>query len=250
MRGDYGVIKFHDDSHLLHITRGTGTIMIDRKRYKLKKGTVIAIPPFVENIIRYNPPFEMLDLHYRVWLKNGDMLDDYGLLPIMFRPGCFRELEKTLVRMKNIHDKNHPFQQPVLAGSAHEVVLRHLYNHLVVQKKKPVDARMQKGCAFLASLDYHHFDAEEIAQTCSMSNSQFNRMFKRCYRMPPHEYWEKNRFTAIRSLLINTDQSIKQIASRFGFEDIGYFSRWFKKMSGFSPGEFRIRQEYGCSIMK
>jgi len=39
---DYGRVEFRDDSHLLHITHGTGNILINHKRYELKRGTVIA----------------------------------------------------------------------------------------------------------------------------------------------------------------------------------------------------------------
>jgi AraC-like DNA-binding protein len=238
---DYGRVEFHDDSHLFHITRGTGSIIINHKRYELKRGTVIAIPPFMENKMRYTLPFEMLNLHYRVWLENGDLLDDNAMLPTMFRPEYFNDIEKILYRMKASKPDKYS-AQTVLAGAAHEVVLRHLCRHLIVQNKKTVDSRIQKGYLLLSSPDYHHFDAKEIAAACSLSKSQMTRMFRRCFRLAPHEYWEKRRFAHIRSLLIKSNQTVKQISSEFGFDDMAYFSRWFKKMSGRSPAEFMKRQ--------
>ncbi|MCG2679891.1 MAG: AraC family transcriptional regulator [Kiritimatiellae bacterium] len=214
---------------------------MNHKRYELKRGTVIAVPPFVENRIRYTLPFEMLNLHYRVWLENGDLLDDEAQLPTMFRPEYFDDIENILRRMETSKPDKYS-AQAVLAGMAHEVVLRHLYRHLIVQKKRAVDSRMQKGCLLLSSPDYHHFNVQEIASICSLSKSQLNRLFRRCFGMAPHEYWEKRRFALICSLLRKSDQTVKQISATFGFDDKAYFSRWFKKMSGGSPKEFRKHQ--------
>ena len=42
-----------------------------------------------------------------------------------------------------------------------------------------------------------------------------------------------------RRLLLYTDKSIKQITFELGFEDVSYFSNFFKKITGMSPSDFR-----------
>lgn len=48
-----------------------------------------------------------------------------------------------------------------------------------------------------------------------------------------------------KRLLLYTDQSASQIAYELGFEEPGHFSRFFKKMAGKSPSEFKkeLRQQ-------
>ena len=62
----------------------------------------------------------------------------------------------------------------------------------------------------------------------------------------PISYWmaEKN-ITEARSMLINTNVSIKLIAYRLGFTRPTHFSSFFKRHTGYSPVEFRAR---GMSI--
>ncbi|MBL7781182.1 MAG: AraC family transcriptional regulator, partial [Saprospiraceae bacterium] len=43
-------------------------------------------------------------------------------------------------------------------------------------------------------------------------------------------------------LLLETSLTIGEIATRAGFESEFYFSRIFKKKTGFSPGEYRKRK--------
>ena len=42
-----------------------------------------------------------------------------------------------------------------------------------------------------------------------------------------------------KALLCNTNDKIKTVASRAGFNDYHYFSKAFKKMNGCSPVEYR-----------
>ena len=41
--------------------------------------------------------------------------------------------------------------------------------------------------------------------------------------------------------LVYTNTSIKRLASNLGFEDEGYFGRFFRKHTGLTPREFRAR---------
>jgi AraC family transcriptional activator of pobA len=44
---------------------------------------------------------------------------------------------------------------------------------------------------------------------------------------------------AARRHLIYTDASVEAIAYGLGFRDPGYFSRFFKRLAGVAPGQFR-----------
>ncbi|MFH1477563.1 MAG: AraC family transcriptional regulator [Verrucomicrobiota bacterium] len=236
-----GRIHINDDCHLMHIVRGTGTVFIEDKKQRLRPGTVVAVPPFVHFYFKINAPFEMLNIHYRVWLANGDPLEEHAVLPLVFRPEYFAAIMKLLRNMENICKKGLP-ESLRLAILAHEIVRHHLTAVPLREKeRKIIDARLREACRRLSAPDYAVFQATEIARLCGLSVSQMNRLFQKCFRMTPHKFWEKKRFVELCHQLRASDLPSSKIAAQFGMEDNAYFSRWFKKMAGCAPSEFRQR---------
>jgi len=236
-----GPIHINDDCHLLHITRGTGTLFIEDEQHALQPGAVAAIPPFVRFYIKINAPFEMLNIHYRLWLENGDLLEEHAGLPMIFKPACFKAIKTMLCAMQNTLKRDLP-DKLQLSVMAHEVVMHHIVSTRLIETDRPViDARLMNACRRLSAPDYAVFQATEIARLCGLSASQMNRLFQKCFRMSPHKFWEKKRFVELCHQLRSTDKTASQIAAQSGFEDAGYFSRWFKKMAGCTPSEYRQR---------
>lgn len=55
----------------------------------------------------------------------------------------------------------------------------------------------------------------------------------------PSQIIQERIIVEAKRLLYYTDKSIKHITFELGFEDLAYFSKFFKKNTGFSPSEFR-----------
>jgi len=236
-----GRTHINDDCHLLHITRGTGTLFIEDKHHALQPGVVAAIPPFVRFYFKVHAPFEMLNIHYRLWLENGDLLEERAVLPMIFRPAYFRAIKTILRAMQNTLKRDLP-DKLLLSAMAYEVVLRHIVFTPLIETDRPViDARLMNACRRLSAPDYAVFQAKEIARLCGLSASQMNRLFQKCFHMTPHKFWEKRRFIEYCHQLRTTNLPASKIAAQFGMEDNAYFSRWFKKMAGCAPSEYRQR---------
>lgn len=67
----------------------------------------------------------------------------------------------------------------------------------------------------------------------------WNRLFNAATGMPPHRFINLCRIQAARKLLTSTNLTIKEIAAECGFESASDFSRFFRKHTGFTPGECR-----------
>ena len=91
----------------------------------------------------------------------------------------------------------------------------------------------------------YHYDTiknvSEVASMFGMSRNSFLTLFKKETGKSPVNYLEDLRFARACELLENTDLSVKSIAFSIGFGDPLYFSRFFKKYSGMSPGNYRKR---------
>ncbi len=73
-----------------------------------------------------------------------------------------------------------------------------------------------------------------------MSYAHQCRVFKQCYGISPLSYVNALRAERAKNLLRDTHFDISEIAERLGYNNLGYFSRFFKKNVGVSPSYFRL----------
>jgi len=80
---------------------------------------------------------------------------------------------------------------------------------------------------------------EEIAKSIGMGYSLYRKKFKEYTGVSPAQYQIQLRINKAKDLLITSNRSFKEIANNLGFESTDYFSRLFKQKSGFTPSDFR-----------
>ncbi|WP_081420225.1 helix-turn-helix domain-containing protein [Pseudoxanthomonas sp. Root630] len=79
----------------------------------------------------------------------------------------------------------------------------------------------------------------DLAQECGLSVRHFSRAFKQSTGMPPHRYLLKRRVEQAKSLLVNRELSISEIALFCGFADQSHLTRVFAASEGIGPAAFR-----------
>ncbi len=80
---------------------------------------------------------------------------------------------------------------------------------------------------------------DEIAQAVGTNKRQLSRLFNKHFKIPPKEYWRVLRLKTARRAVLNTNNSIAQIAYECGFSDSSHLVRWFKKYFGKTPTQMR-----------
>ncbi len=80
---------------------------------------------------------------------------------------------------------------------------------------------------------------QEMADYIHRTPGQTIRLFQTAYGITPYDFLLSEKIRAAKTLLLDTPSGIRQIAAELGFQDEYYFSRLFKKKTGFSPKLFR-----------
>lgn len=83
----------------------------------------------------------------------------------------------------------------------------------------------------------HNLKISYLASLCDMSENYFRRMFTATYGKSPVKYINERRINYASEFLRSGLYSVTEVASITGFDDIGYFSRVYKKISGELPSE-------------
>lgn len=234
LKRNFETIQLNNDSHIIHITKGIGRVTIEGQHHKIKAGNVISIPPFTPFSFAVSDGFEMMNIHYKMWMEDDTLLDNRKRLPLIFAPAYFIWCKTMLFKMKSSRQNELP------DPTAHEIVLRHLAeNQLTDVACSCSDPQMLKVKKHLKNPGLSRFQAKELEKISCLGKSQINRKFKALFAVSPQKYWEKQRLKNICLILKSSSAAIYEIATMTGFSDQGYFCRWFKKMTGHSPSEYR-----------
>ncbi len=79
----------------------------------------------------------------------------------------------------------------------------------------------------------------DLAASSFLSIGRFTEVFRGEVGCSPREYLGHVRILAAKRLLLETDLPVATVASRTGFPDPAYFTRFFRQQLGRSPSEFR-----------
>ncbi len=83
------------------------------------------------------------------------------------------------------------------------------------------------------------YDRRELARKFEFNEDYMLQLFKKHTGMTISQYINARRVEAAKQLISETDGTIIDIAYRVGFDNITYFHRIFKNMTGTTPREFR-----------
>lgn len=82
-------------------------------------------------------------------------------------------------------------------------------------------------------------NVNSVLKQVPLSRRVLEKRFQQSIGRTPHQEITRRRFDQVRSLLIQTDLTLNQIASKTGFRNEEYLSVAFRKAAGMSPGQYR-----------
>jgi transcriptional regulator GlxA family with amidase domain len=104
------------------------------------------------------------------------------------------------------------------------------------------DARLKRAVLLMERAIGTPCSLESIAKDVGLSLRQFERLFTKEFGMTPKQFMTAMRLRYARWLLLNTPQSVTEIAFETGFADCSHFVRSFRRAFGLSPGMLRGQQ--------
>ncbi|MEN6407677.1 MAG: AraC family transcriptional regulator [Thermoguttaceae bacterium] len=117
----------------------------------------------------------------------------------------------------------------------------HMYVRACGGEATPVP-HAKKLASVVAMLQTNHdrmFSYEELAKMVELSPSRFKSLFRAYTGRSVVQYQNWLRINRAKDLLLSGEYSVTEAAKSVGFPDVFYFSRLFRKLTGYNPSYFR-----------
>lgn len=96
----------------------------------------------------------------------------------------------------------------------------------------------------LNNTDQYNLQVGDIAQKLNMHRTHITNCFKEVYGITPKQYLMQLRTQKARQLLIETEQTIEEIADTLMFSSPAHFTKYFIQQAGNSPSQFRSKKSF------
>lgn len=143
------------------------------------------------------------------------------------------------------HETETTYRDALLKIELHAFVLA--MESKMSEKKLPplpgdVNRQWRLVTDFFRLLDKHCVETRDVrfyADKLCITTSYLNKLCRKVLHASPKEMIDRLVVSEIKACLINTDWSVKRIAEELHFEDASYLCRYFRRLTGMSPIDYR-----------
>jgi AraC-like DNA-binding protein len=231
--------------HMVYVSSGSGVFESSIGGFKIEAGTLFMLFPGVWHA--YHPVSTTGWTEYWVGFSGpqADALMDNGIIGpdrIFFHLGYQASVVGTFLSVFD-HVKK---QEPLYQFRACAEILRLLAETFYLERLSAQQSRageiVEQAKSFVMDNIGTAFDLDQLATTLHLSHPYLNEVFKAYTGMTPYQYCIHAKINRAKMILSSGQASVKEIAWQVGFDDQYYFSRLFKKKTGYSPSEWMEMQ--------
>lgn len=141
--------------------------------------------------------------------------------------------------LKLLKAYNRPAKNPFACMSLFYDILSKFHSALSLQNISDTDTMPDAVRYMSEHVADRYIDFNILADMYGISIDYFRHRFKKAYGLSPLQYYNTIKINYIKSLIHQNRYSFTAISKLSGFSNLNYFSRYFKKQTGVSPGEYR-----------
>ena len=242
---DYSSFPFYDytvfQDFVIHwIYEGKGYLQVDGQTYSLEKNDGFILRKGQK--VRYWANQE--DPWTTYWLGfSGDKLSDYlQHTQVFYESVC--HFDSLFQSREIIQDICHKTAENRQKESWYQMQIYTFLYYL--QEEFPAEIPLnvaqlpvEKAAQILLHQYQQDISIQDLASQVGLSRSTLFRQFKKLYHKSPQQFLLETRLLKARTLLTDTDLSIKEITLEVGYQDQLVFSKAFKNFFSVSPKFYR-----------
>lgn len=231
-------------SHILvYAMSGAADYEVTGQRYAIEQGDMLFFPKGMPHTGRSVPdnPWSFINVGFDTASTSGDAMSQLSSLRTFWR-GVFTDQLSSLFTELHVAWSD---KKPGYLIRCRGIVMTVLYT-LIREQTLPhlYSPHAQKIVSLISMMRANHrefYSVSGLASLVGLSQSHFRALFKAFTGLTVKEYQHRIKISKAKELLLSGECNVTEAAVRTGFQDIYYFSRLFKKVTGTNPSEFTKR---------
>lgn len=217
--------------------RGRSYVSDKNYHFPMRSGSVYFIPAFHPAGVKLTEHMPFISVQFLLDFQNGVDLFSLSDRVLEIESPAAATLAETI-----FHTASEPVQAVRLQGFVYDF-LGTILQELEVSGPDPDRAagsadqelaRLNETCSAATTV-------AELAEQSGLCRDTFSRTFIRKHGISPKQFLNRCVLRRAYTLLLTDPMKICEIARKLQFNNEFYFSRFFKKHTGMSPKEFRLK---------
>ena len=124
-----------------------------------------------------------------------------------------------------------------------EIFAKHLSilaSQIMLQEGEAEPPMVRRARAYIVGHQADPIDLDDVAKAMHVSTFYFCKMFKKATGLTFTAYLGRVRIERAKTLLLNPNRRVSEIAYDVGFQSLTHFNRVFRQVAGQSPSKFRL----------
>ena len=251
---------YHDEYEMLYIASGRASLTIMGKLYEVGAGSAVFISRYEDHIVVGHGDFSCYNV--LIFAETIDeIIGDKTLCSIFKnRGGSFSHVydmsnqselfEGLFKKMVDEFRKGRLYATNMISLYLHEMLIETMrrYPSAFQSVFSPIDEEIAMIQEMIDVNCTNEIRIAEIAEKYYVSQQHLCRVFKKRTGYSPKQYLTNMRISKAKSMLVNTNMRIHDVAYMSGFGDESNFIRRFTKYAGISPSKYRESQRQIMSL--
>lgn len=237
--------KGRKDYYLLYIARGWLDIEMNHEMVRVEKGECVVFLPDTPQTINFssqgNPTFFYVHFAGNMATETISALklanitlcaiNDKTMVEILFN-----QMVQAFLPLKALSGRQ-PISVPKVNGLL--LQLLDLLAQSITEKVKPEQDAINSAMLYLSEHFREKVDLHKCASLCHLSLSRFAHLFKIKLGISPYRFVLSLRIDEAKDLLLYSSMNVSEVSENVGISDPSYFSRLFRRYTGYSPSDYR-----------
>ncbi len=254
---------------LVIIKAGEGTQCINYNDYSYQAGSLFLLPPLKCHSFKITRPTQFVFLKFTSdffqtnahdtmnsseWFKGASyILSNYNQMPgDIIKAAMDRQHIHTLIDLILKEQHNGSSNSTALIKSFMVSILEILLRNIKQNAFQISPATTEKDDRITKLLSYinehisepHLLKVEQLAKTFLLSPTYLSEFFRKKVNVSLREYILKTKLKLVEIRLLNSNDTLTEIANELGFTDVSHLSKTFKRYTGTSVRAFKQKGEY------